>query len=606
VATTTGTATVTGAGTVTAAGSAAQATVVGAGSVTATATVVERYAGTVTGAGQVSAGGWVVTGPSILLCHRTEVRVYDHTGAGSYSVLPATSIKFSSALGGGGVLTLEAAANAEPLATTPTLLDDCVIKLALPLDGDDSTLTEVAAYAARGRSGVLWDGAGTQVRRVTAPTLWTVWAQDAVLHTEGNQVPQYAAPERHFGWMSSIYDPAADTEFLWGAPTANAGRQDSTTGARAGQPAEWPTELGHAKWITRGAVAAGTRHLFVADVTLTSAKYCSLYFSADESCAVYFAGELVLQTSASETGYQQLWEWSGYVEAGTYRVGIDKTSVVSRGGDGRDPVLLGLVAEDNTGDVDSVLLVTNTTDWKIHTLDPVNGVAPSLTPGEIVLELHGQAQDRDVTTWDALTADFTATADSDGLPWPVREERAWRVGYDRHLDMIEGLGDLGLAPTITPGRVLQARSAQGTPAPAVVLEALVNADTVTETGVGVAATTLFVETQDGWTTVTNTAAEAAHGRREAALSLGNAPSVAQGRRLGQKVLDERLARPTAEWSVDFYARPGCVPFKNFGLGDTITVRIGGVDTQRVVLELGGQADHQSSIIRWSVKTGEVL
>jgi len=82
--------------------------------------------------------------------------------------------------------------------------------------------------------------------------------------------------------------------------------------------------------------------------------------------------------------------------------------------------------------------------------------------------------------------------------------------------------------------------------------------------------------------------------------------VAQGKRHGQRVLDERLSRPTSEWTVDFYATATTTPFIDFNLGDTVAVKIGATTVDRVVLEIGGQAESTAAIIRWSIKTGEVI
>lgn len=540
------------------------------------------------------------------ICHRAELRVYDKTGAGTPVVLPATNIKWSWQLGGGGFLSFTADDRAEPLASSPRLLDDCVIKVAIPLTEPGTSLTEVAAYAIRGRSGVLWGGAGERLRTISsAPTLFTAWSQDAILHPEGNAITQMAAPERYFGWMSTIYDPALDAG-LWGTPSAAAGTQSGASAPRAGNPVDWPTELGGAYWITRGATANGTRHLFIADCVVPSTSFIGLWVSSDETVAAYFGGSMVAQTSSSETGYTSFEYWQGQVPAGTYRVAIDKTSVVSRGGDGRDPVLLGIATLTDTGAPDDILLLTNTSDWQVYTTDPVDGTVPSLTPGAIVAELHEQAVARGVTSWAALTLGFGASADSDGRAWPVREERAWRVAYDRYLDMLEGLGDLGFCPEITPSLILEGWSARGTDRSATVtLATLDEVDQVDESGVGISASYMPVETQDGWVVVTNATAEAAVGRREVALSLGNAPSVAQGKRLGQKVLDDRLSKPETERMVQFYARAGSAPFVDFGLGDTISLTVGASTTKAVVLDLAAEQPSTEAIIRWTAKvTGD--
>lgn len=539
------------------------------------------------------------------IADRCELRLANRFGTDIATVIEATNIRWSVELGGSGSLSCDVDARSSVIAASPGILDDCVIRLAIPLAAAESP-TNVVAYANRARNGVLWDR-GRQVRRIIgAPTLWTAWAQDAVLYPETNVLAQMCGEQRYFGWQASIYDPATDAGYTWETPSGSAGTQASATGKRAGKPDDWPAALDGATWITRGTTNAGMRHLFVADVTIATAAMVKLWFSADESCAVYFAGELVIQTSSSETGYESMDTWQAWVQPGTYRVGIDKTSIVSRGGDGIDPVLLAVATITDADAVSTVLLTTNTTDWQVHTM-PIDGMAPALTPGQIALELHAQAVDRGVNTWDAVTPDFTAAADSAAVDWPVREERTWRVIYDTGLDMLEGLGDLGFCPEITPALTFKAWSARGSNLSATVtIEALVSADRVEETGVGVLATVLPVETQDGWVTVSNATAVATYGRREQGLSLGNAPSIAQGKRLGQRVLDERLARPTTEWTVEFYAIAGCVPFRDFNLGDTVTVKIGATSTPRVVLAIGGAAKHVGAITRFTLSTGPVL
>lgn len=535
------------------------------------------------------------------ICHRSELRVYNRLGGGTPVVIPATNVKWSWKLGGEGYLSCSVDSRAEPLASQPRLLDDCVVKVAIPLTEPGTSLTEVAAYAVRGRNGTLWTGSGGKSRNVTGGSLFTIWSQDAVLHPEGNSIEQMSLPERYFGWMSTIYDPSIDAG-QWGTPSANAGKQKDATGVRAGNPDGWPEELGDAYWITRGSTANGTRHLFIANCSVPSACYLTVYFSADETCAVYFGGSLIMQPSASENGYQTISRWSAWVEPGSYRVAIDKTSIVSRGGDGRDPVLLAVATNDDEGEVQTPLLFTNTSQWQVYTTDPDGGTVPSLTPGAIVLELRSQAMARGVDTWSAITPDFTSTTDSDGKVWPIREERAWRIGYDRHLDMIEGLGDQGLACEVTPNLTLKGWSARGTDRSATVtLATLDEISTVEEAGTGVEATYLPVETQDGWVIVQNPTAATTYGRRESALSLGNAPSTAQGKRLGQKVLDERLAVPETERTIKFYARAGSVPFQDFFLGDTVTLVVGSSTTKGVVLDLAVDQQSVEGIMAWTAK-----
>ena len=540
---------------------------------------------------------------------RCELRLADRVGADLGLTAPAVNISWSVELGGKGYISFDVDARSDLVTAHPTLLDNCVIRLAIPL-GQGRPPSNVAAYANRARSGVLWSGAGKRVRQVrAAPTLWTAWGPAALLHTEANTIPQMAGEQRYFSAAASIYDPATDPDFIWQTPSDSVGQQDSTSGDRAGKPDSWPTELGNAYWITRpGSATDETRHLFIADVDVPSDCYLTVYASCDENLAVYFAGELVIRTSASETGYEHVDTWSAWVTAGTYRILADKTSIISRGGDGHDPVLIGVATNHDNGSIDDVLLVTNGGDWRVYTMHPVTGVAPSLTPGQIMLELHSQAAARGVDTWAAIMPTFTATHDSDGVPWAHREERTWRVGYDTNLDMIEGLGDLGVDVAITPSLRLQAYAGEGADlSGSVVVEALVNADDITEQGVAPTGTVLYVETQDGWVPdpLVNAAALAEHGRIETSLSLGNAPSTAQGARLGQTVLDERLSKATTDWSIDFYATTGCMPFYDFTLGSIVTIKIGSDSTRRVVTAIGGSAPHVGAITRFTLATAPV-
>lgn len=545
------------------------------------------------------------------IAHRSELRIYDRTGTGSYTVLPASNVSFSRSLGGGGFLSASFDARLPALVSNPSMLDDCVVKLAIPVV-DNGPMVEVAAYANRARNGIVHDGAGRSTRDLqSAPTLWTAWSQDAVLYPEGNKLAQMSFNDRYFGFQSTIYKHSADPDYTWGTPSDSTGQQDSTSGDRAGNPDGWPPELGNAYWITRpsGTGTDKARHLFIADCVVPSNCYLTVYFSSDESASVYFGGSLLFQTSHSEDGYQTVDTWSAWVTKGTYRVAIDKTSLISRGGDGVDPVLLGVASNNDNGSVNSVLLKTNSTNWVSYAMDPVTGITPSLTPGEILTQLHKEAKARGVTTWTGLTPTWTKTQGSDGKAWQHREERTWRIAYDHYLDMLEGLGDLGVDIEITPSLTFNAYADRGTDRiDSVVIQALTSsAASITESGVGVEATVLLVETQDGWVPeLKNTQSLAANGRRETGLSLGNAPSIAQGRKLGQRVLDEKLARKHTEQTVEFYAVPGVVPFSTFNLGDLVQVAIGSSTNDRCILDIGGQQESTEGIIRWTVKTGEKL
>jgi hypothetical protein len=294
-----------------------------------------------------------------------ELRVYDSVGGGTPVNIPATGVRFSVGLGGEGFLSCDVDARAEPLASDDTLLDDCVIKVAVPL-ADSESAVEVAAYANRRRNGVVWEGSGRKVRSITgAASLWMAWAQDAILHPESNKMVRLTAQDRYFGWMSRVYDYDNDPDFTWSAPASIGKQSSSDIGNRVGNPEGWPAELGDAEWLDiAGAATTTVRSLFVADVVLSEPTAVEIYYSGDESAVVYFGGELVIQTTTTETGFTDTSTWKGFMPAGTHRLGIDTSHVYTRvGGNGQDCVLVGVVSLDTDDNIDEVLLVSNTTDF---------------------------------------------------------------------------------------------------------------------------------------------------------------------------------------------------------------------------------------------------
>lgn len=546
------------------------------------------------------------------IAHYSELRIYSRPVPADLSpnllaTLPASNVSFSVEVDGGGFLSASFSSLLDEIVATPGLLDDCLIKLAIPLeDGEDPV--EVELYVPRSPDGVLLSGKRSPTREVVAaPTATIAWLQDAVLHPESNSIGRRSAEDRWFGYMSTRYEPS-DYGDDWDTPGYNVA-QNATTGRKAGQPSEpkpWPDWAGGARWITRGATTNGLRHLFIADLVIADdTTPIRLICSSDESISVYLASELVAQTQSDETGYTSYQQFDTVLDSGTYRVAIDKTSIVSLGGDGVDPVLLAIAEIDDAGEaVGSPLLTTNATDWQVFTLDPEDGEAPSLSPGAIAAELFEQAQARNVTTFDAMTIDFDDFTDSNDDAWEHREERVWRVAFDSYADMLEGLGDLPFVPRITPGYVFQAFVSRGADVSgSVTIEALVGLAEAEEQGAPISGNYMPVLTQDGWVLTAASSSQTTYGRREIGLSLGNAPSVAQGKRLGSAQL-ELISVPTSEWSIEFYAVEGCVPFLDFNVGDVVTVSIGGVGTERQVLALAGTQGHTSELIRWSARLGD--
>jgi hypothetical protein len=535
-----------------------------------------------------------------LPCAYAELRVYEMDGSTPRGVLPCVSgPDGSDEVGGGGAVTFSVPMADPKLAADPTLLDDCVVKVAMPLAAGAAP-TEVAAYAVRG--GVKRDvlARGARVAEVGGVSLLQAWGRDAVVRPEygGADMPKLAGEERVIGWQSSAYDPDDDPS-EWETP----GTFSRTF------PAGWPSGTG-AVWLNVGSPGPGTRMIGRAWITVASLGVIRFHYSADESSTIWVAGEPLIRTDEQEYGRNKTAVGERTMQPGTYAVAIS-TDLVDSGsaGDGQDGWILAACSLDNAGLPDDWLLASTTSTFVAALLTTADGTPPGPTPGGVARLLMAEAQARNVTTWDALTADFDDAEDSDGQAWGEVEERTLRYSVDTYAAVFSGMGDVEFDPRITPGLVLQARRFEGqdrtTGDAPVVIRRADNATTIQETTIGVAATVLDAYTRDGHLTVTDTAGVAAYGRREGGVELGTATSVSQGRRVVLASLAQ-LAHVGTTADVEFIAVPGCVPYADFWPGDTVLVSSGDGSTTvaRRVLALAFEGGERP--VRWTAEVGEAF
>lgn len=524
-------------------------------------------------------------------CRFAELRLYDQTGTTPLGVLPVSGLKWSDEVGGGGSVSFSARVDSLP---SPDALDDCVVKVAVPLV-DGAAPTEIAQpFAVRGNDRVL---TGTPVVEARGESAFRVWASDAVVRPEfaGDKMPRSAGEQRGLSWVSSAYDPATDASESWSLLSVSSRTERPT------EPA-WPTGTG-ADWITATTAANGDRKLFRSWLTVASDNtLIRAYFSSDETATLWVGGEELIQTDDTETGRKYTRTADRVFMAGTYAVAIDTATHVTKGGDGVDPVILAIAELDDDGDPSSWLLVTGASGW-VATRRQITGPGsdpPGPTPGALVEMLAGEAAARGVSTWSGLTLDFDGDTDSDGVAWSTTEERIARYGFDSYLSLFDGLGDVACDMRVTPAGVLQARVFEGEDRSAdVVLRVGAGARELRESLSPVVGTVVDAYTVDGWLTVK--ADPLAVGRRELALSLGSAPTLSQGERVASRALAE-LSDTRRDGVVSFVAHPGAVPYLDFWPGDTVSVDdgSGSVFTRRV-LSLAGEG---SSPVSWVAELGE--
>jgi hypothetical protein len=523
-----------------------------------------------------------------------EVHVYDVAGTTMRGALPVEGLQWSDEVGGGGSVSFTAYLAQPQLQTDPHLLDDCVVKIAVPLVAG-ATPTEVAAYAVRNVERVLVD-ARPAVRVSSAGTLLGVWGTDAVVRPEyaasAASMPALAGTERALSWVASEYDPADDPT-LWQTPITFS-RTD---------PTGWPTGTG-AAWIRPNVLpTAAERMLFRAWITIATLGVYRFHVSADESTTLWVAGEVLLRTDDQEYGRRRVYVAERVMYPGTYAVAVDSLLVDSgSAGDGQDGLKLAACSLDNDGEPATWLLVTNTSAW-VTTGAADDTVMPGPTNGAVLLALSAEADARGVTTWGVLTVDFDADDDSNGDPWPASVERVYRYGHDDYSRVIATLADDQCDCRITPGLVLQARQFEGSDvSAAVLLRPSREIAAWSERRTPPLGSVADVETSVGWVTVTSPAAVAAYGRREFAMPLATVASLKQARRVATQALTEH-GQPRWDGTVEFIAMPGTVPYVDFRPGDTVRLLYpDGTQGARRVLSVS--ADASEGPVRLQAELGE--
>jgi hypothetical protein len=227
------------------------------------------------------------------------------------------------------------------------------------------------------------------------------------------------------------------------------------------------------------------------------------------------------------------------------------------------------------GDIRQVLRRSSTgPNWLAIGLD--DGVRPpSWCAGGIIGQLVREARTRGVQSATATTFGYTDALDTAGVAWPDLHERQWPVGT-KGGKVAEDLGEHDVDFDMLHDLTLNAYVDQGSDKSATV--ALKRGDeagpndgkllTYTAHHIPVLATTLLGRTRRRWISRTDSTAETLYDRREGWLELGNALSREQGRHHLDRALDD-TARDRYAYVAEFVATTGCVPYVDFGKGDTI-------------------------------------
>lgn len=523
---------------------------------------------------------------------KARVRAYSADGSTLLGTLPTIGLRFSVEVGGGGGCAFTALK--DDLDTLGAW--DSIIAVELELAPND--FWRAAVYALRPpfkRSRV-----GKQQVDCYAVSLLQAWADETVIlpeYTVGD-LPRGAGTERAIGWMSSAYDPATDPNEAW---------DGCYTTSRSVFPTDWPTASG-ADWISvTGATDTSERKLFRATLTITGGgpQLLRCFFTSDESGTLYVGGEPVIETSSLEMG-RKFFEVADLIALpGELAVAVDTATDFTKGGDGVDPIAVAICTVDDNNDPDTWLLVSNDTDWVACRRDdePPGNEPPGPTPGAMLIALVDEAVARGASGWDAVTVDFSATADSRAAAWPSKVvERFTRYASDSYYAVFQMLAeatetDVWLVPGSDGSLSLYLCAAPqqgslGTP-PSITLD---ESDIVTmsDERAPTPGTWVAALARDGWVQ-----GQSGTPRREYGLELGTA--------LSRAVADRVVAAGLAEvgrWDGSCRLAPGApTPLLDFEVGDAITLDYADAPTDVRVLSASATAGEGGLL--WDLELVEV-
>lgn len=515
--------------------------------------------------------------------------------AATDGIVPTIGLNFTCEVGGEGTMQFDALGTA--LSAAGALAKSAV--LILELQTGPTTWVPVFPFVMK--RPIKRKKVGTGVYSCVAVSLIDGWGGRTLFYPEYTTVQMLpgAGIERGLGWMNSDYDWQGDPREAW-----NLGYESS----RTARPDGWPTGSG-AKWISAHKVPGGgtdfeesERKLFRTDMVVPGSpgdqQVVRCYLSSDESASLWVAGEQVYETHDVEFGRKETHYVDLVLLPGTYGVGVDTLTSVTKGGDGVDPIIFCAGLLDDAGDITSWICVSSDA-WGVTRRDDSGpgSEPPGPTPGEIIRDIIGEAAARNTCGWSSITFDFDGDVDSYDNDWAVATERVVRYGSDDYTQFFRALGETEADVWITPDLTMHAAPQQGETRAFTWTESHIQtmADDL-EAGHGSVGMGL---THDGWVQVNGSGA--ATWREEFGLELGQALTTTMGSRIISAALSEE-----DRWDATFsYAPPaGQIPMLNFGPGDWISINYRGViDTVRI-LSITGKAGEGG--ILWTIEvTNEV-
>ena len=480
-----------------------------------------------------------------------EVAVYEPDGSTLVTVVPRRQrVQWQDELNGVGAGSFDLHLDDAILTSHPQILDPFNIVKVKPTGAvgyayawqlEELTPVRVTAEERAGRRVTC---RGRQVRSLL---------DTAVLTGSGDQ--------RAFDFSSptGAWYVAAD----WDTPVGVLWSADAT--ARAGNPTDWPDPSAYWIWSTDPSLSSPPeRNWFRGSFTLAAATDVTIWASCDNSMTLKLNGETVITTDPTDLfAWKNTYTYRVTLPAGTHLVAAWVDNATSTGNN-PGAFLCTVGTTDTQGDLSTVLLRTNTTDWVVHAA----ANPPGWHAAQILIKALTEAQADGYLP--NVTWDFTDTLDSDGNAWTDRQDVQIPVGTDL-LTLSQQWAGTVYDIHMTPGLVLQAFIRRGSDLSAsVALTPDVNVMSFAPTArYGQIRNVMLARHSGGLLEVTDAASVTAYGKRAAALSLGGAGSSDQAEQDANAALDD-LAVPAVNLPLGMTSALGPQPFDDFDLGDTIS------------------------------------
>lgn len=402
------------------------------------------------------------------------------------------------------------------------------------------------------------------------------------------------------GWMSKGFTE----DGTWGAPDEHT---ISEGDPKYRKPKGWPVLAADAAWINDDDGTGGLTLVRWGTVEVDTRRKLQVGYSCDEAGKVYVdgvnAGFCLIDTSTEEDGFKELNVREFMAEPGdTYRFSSEFTIVDTEGGDGFDACRFYVATLDSSGDIDEILLMSDSTATVRR--QSKADVRPGFSLGELFRRELQKNADLGVDAAQILldNKDFTDSLDSSEDDWQAGEEWTWPAFTTNLAQAFSDTSedcDLFLASNftfrawndrggdktgdvdITPGEVVMDHSWDAEPH---------------------GPTGYAVESMDGWDITFVTSAETGTRRRLGSFQSGASASIARARKNARAAV-RQTGRIRRYYRTVLAPVEGRVPGIDFFLCDLVHGR--GYRNLGLDLELTDWGFEQGAAVLYTVQLGEV-